>query len=416
MKKLITTLALGALLAFPAASAAETPWYRRHTPESALAAARAEQKDVLTVYRSKKYRGMASTHNIVFECPALVEALRARYVVSMQDMPADAPGDAESAFVFADADGHPYYCFDREHRMGTDWLLEELAIAAERKAAVQALRATWGASPTPEQLLAFFAAMPLGIERFDASYRALMQELDGQGDAELAARRADAALRLRIIVAVNDALKEGKEPEFSAEEEAAIEALPQLRQFYSLRSNEKSFIAAAMAGQHDGLRAFVRSLVAMEPRSKCSRHIVLALDSCLRCAEIMIELSPYYCTEPERALRRLAERRREGTPTYAEQQVIGMLEGRVLAELGQWDDALAALRRAQDCDPVSDNARNAGRLIVSLLMNREELERLLPLRRRGDEAVDARWDTLLGITVSSGIYHEFSNLDLYFGK
>ncbi len=415
MKQHLTTLLCAALLLPLQAQDAPRDWLDWHeTPADACAAAKAEKKDILAIYRGEDDSTRKFAHLLLN--PHFRERAQGQFVLLVQDMPAEAR-EEHAAMLFCDAAGQPYYFFDSEVSVGLDWVMEELLIAAERKAAVQALRPAPGGAPDGARLNDFFAAMPIGIERYSASYRRMLEELAAQGDRRQAARRAEAgkleAEFRRIIEQMNaadDAMA------FCQEQTARLrDASPLLYQpLWLLSSATPALYSLSMEGRQQDLRELCAQAIALEPRSKCARYIRKATEPCLRAFATMAELSPYYRSEPERALARLGELRAEGGRSYMERQCLAILEGRVLAELGRWDAACAKLGEAVECDPLSENAQAAGELGRRILFYRKELDELLPLRRRGDAEVDARWDALLGITMTWGMRCQFSNFDLYF--
>lgn len=103
--------------------------------EAARQKAAGQKKDVLVVYRGEDWETRQSVNfSLMFGGREFMEAAGERYVLLELPFP-DVPekGEPQTAVMFTLADGRPFYAINWEVRYGLDWMMEELAIAQEKR-------------------------------------------------------------------------------------------------------------------------------------------------------------------------------------------------------------------------------------------------------------------------------------------
>ncbi len=410
-------LLLLALAAAPLAQAAE---WRDSLPAAQQVAAE-QKKDLLILYYGDEFDKPAETPAELINSPHFRDEAERGFVLVALRAPVEknARGEdvRETLLLFADATGRPYYVASPHWPWGLDWLHEELEIAAERRALVAAIWQEMAARPAdvPEWTYArrLFDAMAVGIERFHEPYRALMEEAERQGDSSQSLRRARqkeleercCALALELITGglTPDALKA-----FEGKYAADLEKMPALRQALNMMGHTRELMAASMRGAEvvfspeaaRQMQHFYLGLMGEETGTRLARYALTQGVHLMRIPAVPMAVQGTYKEKPEEALATL-DKLAPLDDSYSFRQVVALLRGRVLAELGRWEEARAELRRAVDFNPMNSNAEAAKKLHDSLILNKERLAELLPLRRRGDEELDAEWDGLLSFKFDS---------------
>ncbi len=394
-------------------------------------------RDLLILYRGDNFNDLDETPAPLLHSPYFTEAAAASYVLVEQGAPLEKDDKGReyrrTALIFADASGRPFYCLFPDREWGTDWMLEELVIAAERRAVLAAIwkemeerpadRAEW------QYARRLFAELALEAPLYYAPYRALLAEAEAQGDRSQAERRAredrldDDASRFWVEVVNQNLIHTLLQPQ-SAENEEVLRQVPAIRQFTRYLSVTLNFSPEEVETFKTGevhprdverLQELFRQCVADEPRTKVARYILTQGVEIIYGGSVAAAASAHYKTEPQKALELLdACAARRDRHHYL--QMVHLLRGRVLAEMGRWGEAEAALELARRHDPLMPNVAAIDKLLSSLRANRERLAELLPLRRRGDASIDEEWDELLSFNFSLQCgFRAYHDYDLFYG-
>lgn len=430
MKKILLILTVCCLWLCTAAASDEI-WLQNM--EKAKQAAQSDGKDILVLYKIGEYLPFADENpELLFHSTHFTNAARRNYVLVKQQMPLSDPEDSPSSvIVFCDALGRPYYSFSSEWTMGMDWVLEELAIAAERKPVIQKILQSLdrqpGKNPDFRLIGQLFLSMPDGIEQFHASYRNWMEETlknDGEDSSGLKKRARRIEEMEQFMGKFTKIISTAESPEQLNTSlqpyQAQLNDSPPLKQFVEFYlgilphiqtlKKDSSLLDSFLGGS---LKKEVARIISISPHSKMSRYLRTHLTDEICMIECLISLDRLFKENLKEAFQ-LLEKFPGKNKSYAFRQLQLLLRGRLLAEQGDWDGARQSLRQAIPLNPLSFNAQTAQSLLQTISTNQSRLQELLPLKRRGSEETDKEWDELLLMENKLSIYFRFTGLDEYF--
>ncbi len=426
------TISLMAILLVPLHAFGAGAWL--DSLDEARAAAAAQQKDLLILYRGENFDKPESSPEPLYDSPHFTDAAQQRYILAEQASPVqkDNAGQDKRAtvLIFADATGRPYYNTSPDTSWGMDWLHEELTIAAERRVVVAAIWQEMAERPADRAEWTYacrlFAELALGTELYYEPYRALLAEAAAHGDDSQEARRTREKRLEMLSNEVFGALSDkGFTPEFEAYARAnadKLRELPWLAQGLRVATSLLKFVSLVNEMKPESLfepaatervQELGWSCVADEPRTRTARYVLTQVIHAMH-TMVLADLFRDFRTDPQGTLARF-ERHAGADTSFRYRQAHSLLRARVQAELGQWDAVLESLELAAGLDPLSENAKAARQMHDSITANRARLEELHAQRAEGDESGEEEWRALLAGSFNLGFQASFaSDFDLFY--
>ncbi len=414
-------LPLISLFLLPTTSLGAGAWLES-LPEAREAAA-AQQKDILVLYRGDEYRDENESPAALFNSPHFLEAAQAKYILVEQQAPLLPRLDGEdylmdTAVLFCDPQGRPYYSFGNEWETGMDWLMVEFRLAEERKAAVLPLWQQLEAAPADAaHAAALLKALPTDAALADARCRRLRLDAEARGDRshEQRVKQRDAAAALCMELFGEMDLR-GLLAEGDDERSRRLRAHPIAHQFCRLMGEMMYLIKHSEGRDFEEVMAeaqlAMERVIAIEPRSKCARYCREIGAEWLRMVPLMDALDDDKLDPdaPFASLDALAP----GCHSFHTRQVEAALRARLHLELGEFDAALACLRRAIELDPLTSNGRSSTKLYRCVLGRRALLEALHGQRLLGVTEAREAWRELLGSSLGGKFTLNIIDCDTFY--